>query len=96
MRLFTQSDKLFIGFIIMGLPHQLFIILKMHAVTDIEHRIIKRIMEGFGKRFISNQHTKLGIDIGRARIHIVRADKSVFVIHRKGFGMQTGAVFTAI
>lgn len=96
MRLFIQSDKLFIGFIIMGLPHQLFIILKMHAVTDIEHRIIKRIMEGFGKRFIFNQHTKLGIDIGRARIHIVRADKSVFVIHRKGFGMQTGAILTAI
>ena len=80
----------------MGLPHQLFIILKMHAVTDIEHGIIKRIMKGFGKRFIFNQHTKLGIDVGRARIYIIRADKRIFVIHGKGFGMQTGAVFTAI
>ena len=80
----------------MGLPHQLFIIVKMYAVTDIEHGVIERIMEGFGKRFIFNQHTKLSIDVGRARIHIVRTDKGVFVIHRKSFGMQTGAVFTAI
>ena len=80
----------------MGLPHQLSIIIEIDAVTDIEHGVVERIMKGFGKRFIFNQHTKLGIDIGRARIHIVRADKSVFVIHGKGFGMQTGAVFTAI
>ena len=80
----------------MGLPNQLFIIVKMDAVTDIKHGMIKRIMKGCGKRFIFNQHAKLGIDVGRARIHIVRADKGVFVIHRKGFGMQTGAVFTAI
>ena len=80
----------------MGLPHQLSIIIEIDAVTDIEHGVVERIMKGFGKRFIFNQHTKLGIDVGRARIHIVRTDKSVFVIHRKGFGMQTGAVFTAI
>src|SRR5690625_2599123 len=64
---------------------------QLHFVGLRRHLVGKQVFQLAGQGFAGNQQSHLGVEPGRARVEIERADEQAPAVYRESFGVQAGA-----